>query len=250
MKPQTARLVSMFILALLLIPAAAGAAPTMEMAKVKGGCFQMGDTFGDGVADEKPAHKVCLKDFSIGTFEVTQAQWREVMGNNPSAFAGDKRPVEQVSWQDVQQFLAKLQKLTGIAYRLPTEAEWEYAARSGARQEKWAGTSDEKQVSDVAWHDTNSRDKTQDVGTRKPNDLGIFDMTGNVAEWCQDGYMEGAYAKARENDPVVSESGNFRVIRGGAWMDDAWSSRAIRRGTRTAAYRASYLGFRLAVSGQ
>jgi sulfatase modifying factor 1 len=237
-------------LAAMLAPAAVVAAPTVELVSVQGGCFQMGDTAGDGMADERPVHKVCLKDFSMGKYEVTQAQWREVMGNGPANFAGDRNPVEQVSWHDVQQFIARLSQQAGIAYRLPTEAEWEYAARGGAKQEKWAGTSDEKQLPELAWFERNAMEKSHEVGGKKPNALGIHDMTGNVAEWCQDSYADAYYGMKSSDNPVGPPAGSHRVVRGGSWVDDGWSSRAARRGARLSETKTSYLGFRLAVSGR
>jgi len=127
----------------------------MEFVGVKGGCYAMGDTFGDGNSDEKPVHRVCLSDFYVGKYEVTQGQREKVMGNNPSSFkGGDNYPVENVSWYDVQEFISRLNRKTSMKYRLPTEAEWEYAARSGGKQEKWAGTSRESDIDDFAWTDT------------------------------------------------------------------------------------------------
>lgn len=151
-----------------------GGAAIEDMVFVKGGCYQMGDTFGD--ADEKPVHEVCVGDLYMGKYEVTQGQWKAIMGNNPSYFkdCGDNCPVEDVSWDDAQNFIQKLNQKTGKNYRLPTEAEWEYAARSGGKSEKYAGTSSESELTDYTWHDKNaaSKAKTHPVGQKKPNGIG------------------------------------------------------------------------------
>lgn len=243
------RLLCSLVFGIAVSSASSVTASNIEMVSVKGGCFQMGDTFGDGVEDEKPVHKVCLKDFSIGKYEVTQAQWQEIMGSNPSASKGNAKPVETVSWNDVQQFLAKVRETAKVAYRLPTEAEWEYAARAGAAQEKWSGTNSEKDVHDFAWLEKTSQEQPHDVGTKKANAFGIFDMTGNVAEWCRDLYAETYYAESPGESPLGPKEGTSRVVRGGSWVDDDWSSRAIRRGARKPDAKTSYIGFRVAVSG-
>ena len=169
---------------------------TFKMVKVQGGTFTMGATAEQGgvvTSDEKPAHEVTLSSFSIGQTEVTQELWEAVMGSNPSYWKGSKLPVEQVSWNDCQEFVKKLNALTGQKFRLPSEAEWEYAARgdSQSRGYKYSGSNN---IDDVAWYDGNS-DKTHAVATKQPNELGIYDMSGNVLEWCQDwygNYTEGA----------------------------------------------------------
>jgi formylglycine-generating enzyme required for sulfatase activity len=215
----------------------------IEMINVPGGCFQMGDTFGDGFASEKPLHEACVNDFAIGKYEVTQGQWRKVMGNNPSNFSscGDDCPVEQVSWNDVQEFVRKLNSQTGKRYRLPTEAEWEYAARSGGKQEKYSGGD---YVDDVAWYKDNSGGKTHPVGQKRANGLGIHDMSGNVWEWVSDRY--GDYSSGRQQNPQGPSSGSSRVNRGGSWGDDARYVRAASRSDFSPDVRRSYLGFRLA----
>jgi formylglycine-generating enzyme required for sulfatase activity len=224
------------------------AAPNIEKVLVKGGCFQMGDTFGDGAKDEKPVHQVCVPDFYIGKYEVTQAQWISIMEKNPSTFIGDRRPVERVSWEEVQEFIAKLSAESGYAYRLPTEAEWEYAARSGGKREKWAGVSDKSRLADYAWYEANSGEKTHVVGTKKPNGLGIYDMSGNVCEWVQDRYGDVYYEEATKDNPQGPMAGSTRVLRGSSWYSTAKGVRAALRSSSSPSSKYSYLGFRLALS--
>ncbi len=203
----------------------------MEFILVKGGCYQMGDGFGDGDAQEKPVHEVCLDDFYMGKYEVTQGQWQKVMANNPSHFkhCGEACPVESVSWSDAQSFIAELNGKSGQKYRLPTEAEWEYAARSGGKMDKWAGTSSESRIGDFAWYEANAEDRTHRVGERKPNGLGIYDMTGNVWEWVQDWYDENYYKASPQENPKGPNDGTSRVLRGGCWLDQAKDTRSSFR---------------------
>lgn len=224
---------------------ASAAAPEIELVHVRGGCFEMGDTFEDGDNDEKPVHMVCVNDFSLGKYEVTQEQWIAVMGSNPSKFQGNRLPVEQVNWSDAQQFIAKLNALSGKHYRLPTEAEWEYAARSRGRKVNWAGTSDEKALGEYAWYGKNSDKKTHAVGTRKPNGLGIYDMTGNVWEWVEDRYDDAYYETSPRHNPQGSSVGPNRVSRGGSWDYSAEDSRASYRCRSMSDKRFNDLGFRL-----
>jgi formylglycine-generating enzyme required for sulfatase activity len=215
-----------------------------EMVLVKGGTFQMGDTFGDGNSNERPVHKVCVGDFYIGKYPVTQKEWQEVMGGNPSYFKGDNLPVDSVSWNDTQKFIKKLNQLTGETYRLPTEAEWEYAARSGGKAEKWAGTNSESELKDYAWYGENSGSKTHPVGQKKPNGLGLYDMSGNVWEWVQDWYDEDYYKNSPKDNPKGPSSGQHRVLRGGSWLSfpsRMWSSFRGRLGPST---RGNDFGFR------
>lgn len=228
----------------------------MEFIFVKGGCYQMGNTFKGGDSDEQPVHEVCVDDLYIGKYEVTQAEWQKVMGNNPSVFKGcDNCPVEKVSWNDAQEYINKLnQKLapagtkqeTGKEYRLPTEAEWEYAARSGGKNEKYAGSND---FDSVAWLSNNSGRKTHPVGQKLPNGLGLYDMSGNVWEWVQDWYDESYYKNSPKNNPNGPESGQLRMLRGGSWDSYARGTMASGRYGRMPDYGRNYgFGFRLAIT--
>jgi formylglycine-generating enzyme required for sulfatase activity len=219
----------------------------MEFVLIKGGCYQMGDTFGDGMPDEQPVHEVCVNDFYMGKYVVTQGQWQAIMGSNPSDFSscGDNCPVENVSWIAVQEFISKLNKGTRERYRLPTEAEWEYAARSGGKQEKWSGTSSEADFGDYAWFNSNADKKTHPVGTKAPNGLGLYDMIGNVWQWMADWYGETYYNESPRDNPQGPNSGYFRVSRGGSWNNGARYVRASLRGYYNPFVSESYLGFRL-----
>lgn len=216
----------------------------MEFVRVEGGCFQMGDNFGDGDSNEKPVHEVCLDDYYIGKYEVTQGQWASVMGSNPSGFKkGDKYPVENVSWEDVQKFIDKLSRKTGRTYRLPTEAEWEYAARSGGKKEKYSGGSDDHRVAQYRYNFTHR------VGTKSPNGLGIYDMSGNVWEWVQDWYGKDYYSSSSRSNPQGPSSGSSLQYRGGGWNSSSKGIRAANRGHGfKPVFRNNILGFRLALS--
>lgn len=217
----------------------------MEFVFVKGGCFDMGDTFGDGYSDEKPVHTVCVSDFYMGKYEVTQGQWKAIMGNNPSYFknCGDNCPVENVSWYEVQEFIERLNSKTGKKYRLPTEAEWEYAARSGGKREKYAGTNDNPD--NYAWYDSNSGKKTHPVGQKRPNSLGLYDMSGNVWEWVSDWYDGNYYKNSPRNNPQGPSTGSARVLRGGGWYNFPQVVRAASRGRYNPSGRGNDVGFRL-----
>lgn len=222
-------------------------AVNMAFVLVKGGCYQMGDSFGDGYADERPVHEVCVNDFFMGTYEVTQGQWKEIMGYNPAEFnlCGDNCPVENISWNDAQEFIRKLKWKIGKNYRLPTEAEWEYAARSGGKKEKWAGTSSESELGEYAWFDLNSGGETHPAGKKKPNGLGLYDMSGNVWEWCQDFYDENYYKNSPKNNPSGPDSGTNHVLRGGSWFNGAGYTRTEKRLSIIPDYRDGNDGFRL-----
>jgi formylglycine-generating enzyme required for sulfatase activity len=216
----------------------------IELVSVKGGCYSMGDTSGDGYPNEKPVHKVCVSNFYIGKYEVTQGQWKRVMGSNPSRFSscGENCPVENVSWNDVQEFIGKLNRQSGKNYRLPTEAEWEYAARSGGKSQKYSGGDD---LDSVGWYSSNSGGKTHPVGQKRPNGLGIYDMTGNVWEWCSDWHGDKYYSESPRDNPMGPSSGSTRVGRGGSWGNLAAHARASLRFRLDPDSRDVILGFRL-----
>ena len=182
-----------------------------NMVYVSGGTFIMG---GDESSDQTPTHSVTLSSYYICKYEVTQALWRAVMGSNPSKFKGDNLPVEQVSWNDCQTFINRLNSYTGRNFRLPTEAEWEFAARGGnySRRYKYSGSN---YIGDVAWYADNSGNRTHPVGTKQANELGLYDMSGNVWEWCSDWY--GSYSSYSQSNPTGATSGFGRVERGGNW---------------------------------
>ena len=215
------------------------------MVYVSGGSFDMGATSEQGCdafGSEKPVHRVTLSSYSIGKYEVTQELWEAVMGSNPSYFKGSKRPVEQVSWKDCKKFIRKLNKLTGASFRLPTEAEWEFAARGGnsSRGYKYSGSNT---LDEVARYKDNSGSETHDVGTRSPNELGLYDMSGNVYEWCNDCY--GSYSSSSQTDPKGASSGSRRVYRGGSWSFDASYCRVSHRDYYYPDYRSNRIGLRL-----
>lgn len=220
-----------------------------KMVKVEGGTFTMGATpeqGSDAGENEYPAHQVTLSSFSIGETEVTQALWQAVMGNNPSSFNNDDElPVERVSWEDCQEFITKLNQMTGKQFRLPTEAEWEYAARGGNKSKgyKYSGSND---VNEVAWYWMNSGSITHPVGTKKANELGLYDMSGNVREWCND-FMSD-YTEETQTNPTGPTTGVVRVVRGGTWGNsDPASCRVSYRDSDYPVYSSSSRGFRLAM---
>jgi len=230
--------------------------PTTGMVfhKVTGGTFTMGDTFGDSgtTSEEFPLHQVTLSDFYIGKYEVTQAEWQTVMTGNtnsisatPSFFptCGTSCPVEQVNWNEIQIFINRLNTQSGKNYRLPTEAEWEYAARSGGQSQKYSGGSD---INAVAWYIVNYTGSTHKVGQKQANGLGLYDMSGNVWEWVSDWY--GTYGSAAQTNPTGPISGSYRFFRGGGFVDNAYNARTSFRFPYPPdfrSYRRSDLGFRL-----
>ena len=202
---------------------------SFKMVAVKGGTFTMGATSEQGSdvdSDEKPTHSVTLSDYYIGETEVTQALWEAVMGSNPSYFKGSNLPVEYVSWEDCQEFISRLNSLTGKTFSLPTEAEWEYAARGGVKSKgyKYSGGNT---LDKVAWHEGNSGKKTHAVKQKQANELGLYDMTGNVWEWCLDWY--GSYSSGSQTNPTGPTSGTLRTLRGGSWNSDANTCRVSYR---------------------
>lgn len=229
--------------------------PVIDLVLVKGGCYQMGDVFGDGDADETPVHEVCVKDFSLGKYEVTQELWQKVMGENPSNSKGCGKncPVDSVSWDMAQEFINKLNAMTKKKYRLPTEAEWEYAARSGGKNEKWPGTSSEETLEEYAWYAKNSGETTHPVGLKKPNGLGLYDMAGNVREWCLDWYNNvDFYAKGPKDNPEskvakkqIAHENHGRCQRGGGWHDESREMRTVSRRNNSPDYGHEGFGLRL-----
>ena len=219
---------------------------TFNMVRVEGGTFDMGATPEQvGPKAEKPVHQVTLSSYYIGETEVTQALWQAVMGSNPSEFKGGNLPVEKVSWDDCQTFIERLNTITHRKFRLPTEAEWEFAARGGnkSRYTQYSGSDN---LDEVAWYDRNSNDKTHPVKSKKANELGIYDMSGNVWEWCQDKY--GKYDRTPQNNPTGPDSGTGRVSRGGSWYYYARLCRLSYRRNYSPDSRFNYLGLRLVLS--
>lgn len=216
---------------------------TFKMIRVEAGTFRMGSM--DGYPDEQPVHSVTFSsDYYIGETEVTQELWTTVMGENPSHFTSDSRlPVEKVSWNDCQTFITKLNALTGASFRLPTEAEWEFAARGGnkSRGYKYSGSNT---IDEVAWYSSNSSNKTHVVKSKSPNELGIYDMSGNVWEWCSD--WVGSYSSSAVTDPKGASAGSCRVNRGGCWINGAASCRCAFRNYFTPTNSNSFVGLRLA----
>ena len=213
----------------------------LKMIFVRGGTFAVGSTSGE--SDEKPVHNVTLDSYYIGETEITQAQWRAVMGSNPSYFTGDNRPVECVSWDDAQAFCEKLSELTGKKYVLPTEAQWEYAARGGNKSKGYT-YSGSNTIGDVAVYYYNySGSGHSNVKSKKPNELGIYDMSGNVSEWCSDWY--GSYGSSAQTNPQGPSSGSHRVLRGGSWGGHSGYCRVADRFSINPSNRYIYYGFRV-----
>jgi formylglycine-generating enzyme required for sulfatase activity len=213
-----------------------------EFVRIAPGEFDMGCSPGDSdcSSDEKPQHQVRIsKGFEIGKYLVTQAMWESVMGSNPSHFKGADRPVENVSWNDVQEFLQRLNtRNDGYRYRLPTEAEWEYAARAGSKSARYG------ELNAVAWYDDNSGKETHPEGQKQPNAWGLYDMLGNVWEWVQDWYSGSYYQQSPGTDPQGPSSGSSRVLRGGSWDYIDWLVRASYRLYVEPGNRYNNFGFR------
>ncbi len=222
---------------------------TFKMVFVEGGSFTMGCTEEQAeecVAPEKPAHPVFVRSYAICKYPVTQRQWREVMGKNPCLIPNDDAPVTDVSWKDVQKFIAKLNNFLGTSYRLPTEAEWEYAARGGVMTEsmKYSGGND---LYTLGWYKDNAEGEAHPCGTRKANELGLYDMSGNVWEWCSDWY--GSYptdTEVEQINPEGAATGTEKVCRGGYFEGPASFCRVSCRSKAKPDYSSSIIGFRLA----
>ncbi len=248
----------------------------LYMTQVGGGNFDLGSD--DEATDRKPAHTVTVKDFSIGTYEVTQEQWKLVMGNNPSLYICEECPVTNISFADVQSFIEKLNTMTGKHYRLPTEAEWEYAARGGQKERLIKSTpnvakggvnellvpndgirrvpdkeltgkkySGKKLPQDVAWYARNSKDHIHPTGRKKSNELGIYDMSGNVEEWCADFYGKDYGSKQAVSNPQGPAGGNAHVVRGGSWSSSPSEITVTRRAAYVPKTKNNSLGFRVAM---
>jgi formylglycine-generating enzyme required for sulfatase activity len=209
----------------------------INMAYIEGGCFVMGSPEGEGDPDEHPAHQVCLGGFYIDRYEVTQAEYEKMTKRNPSVFGKCPNcPVEYVSWDEAKEYCEKNGK------RLPTEAEWEYAARAGSETRYYWGNAPDTAC---AWFASNAGHRTHPVGQKRPNAKGLYDMLGNVREWCADKFSDAFYRTSAVNNPL-SSTGRFQVLRGGSWMDDAKKIRSGARGSEKPKARDSMIGFRCA----
>lgn len=215
----------------------------MQFLWVPSGCFDMGSD--NGETFEKPVHHVCVKGFWLSKYELTQAQFAQVMGANPSDFRGPTRPVDQISWDDAVKFAEAMTVLTGVPMRLPSEAEWEYACRAGGQHQEYCGGDD---PDSLAWYGGNSGDQTHPVGTRKPNAWGLYDMSGNVWEWVADCWNNSYVGAPTDGSAWLTGDCDLRDARGGAW-DIAKPNlvRAAKRGRGDHRYRLNVVGTRLAI---
>ena len=227
----------------------------MEFVPVPEGRFRMGNIWDDGTLDDRPVHLVEVAAFHLARYPVTQAQWKAVMGDNPATasgevFVGDDKPVVNVSWDDAREFISRFNALGGENYRLPSEAEWEYAARSGGKEQKWAGTSEEKMLPEYAWYSANSEGRPRPVGRKLANDLGLHDMSGNVWEWCEDIWHPNYDGAPRNSSPWLTAAAGGRqkrrVMRGGSWNFNAMNARTTYRDWNKTDYRFFVIGLRLA----
>ncbi len=205
----------------------------MEFTFIKGGCFEMGDLWNEGSGDELPVHIVCVDSFYIGTYEVTQGQWKKIMGENPSKFQqGDNYPVENITWNEAKEFITKLNGKGQGTYRLPTEAEWEYAARAGNNKIKFTTATGDISHDLCNYDNTEQKDKwdrTSPVGSFPSSESGLYDMCGNVWEWIEDSYEFDAYRKHTRFNPLITNKVSDRVIRGCGWSDDKEDCRVSYR---------------------
>lgn len=226
----------------------------LKLLRIPAGSFVMGSEAGEAgrQGDEGPRHRVTIgRDFYLGQYEITQGQWKAVMGSNPSVFrdreSADSHPVEMVSWEDAQQFLRKLNDLKLGEFRLPTEAEWEYACRAGTETRySFADDPDYRLLPQHAWFYSRAEGRSQPVGTRKPNPWGLHDMHGNVWEWCADWF--GPYTAEERTDPTGPEKGDGRVIRGGSWFNEPEALRSANRHRHPIDSRQTNLGFRVVMA--
>jgi len=236
-----------------------------KMVLIPSGAFMMGDAREEGDSDEVPVHEVTLNSFYVCKFEVTQKEWLAVMGENPSTYVGEDHPVDKVSWYDAVRFCNKKSQLEGLkpcytinaktvscdfksdGYRLPTEAEWEYAALGAdkAKTTRFAGSDN---IEEVAWYSANADNQTHPVGVKQANELGLFDMSGNVWEWCWDWY--GPYTQDEKDNPTGAASGTYRVRRGGSWLSQDPHCRITNRYLHNPGYSFTNVGFRVVRSAE
>ena len=217
----------------------------IEFVPVPGGEFTMGSE--EHSASESPPHRVRIDSFLLGRTEVTQRQWAMVMGTDPSHFTGcGDCPVEQVSWEDVREYLRRAGEPVGMEFRLPTEAEWEYAAGGGATHQRWPGTDRGSDAGEYAWYSGSFQGKTRPVGLKIPNSFMLSDMGGNVAEWCADWYGEDYYGESPVDNPRGPGTGSRRVVRGGSWLGSPYDARVTHRSRRPPDTRSRTIGFRVA----
>lgn len=221
----------------------------MDFVPIKGGCYEMGDTFGDGDHNERPVHEVCVDDFYIGKYEVTQGQWTRIMGTNPSAFArGDDYPVESIMLSEIQEFIRRLNQEGKGFYRLPTEAEWEYVCRNGGQRTRYGTGSNELNHANANYFgdDDDPWPETAPVGTFSPNALGVHEMSGNIWEWVADVYASDSYEKHGRFNPLFTGTGPSLLVRGGAWSHDSQFARCSKRHMHCRpSVRYDIIGFRL-----
>jgi formylglycine-generating enzyme required for sulfatase activity len=218
--------------------------PKMDMVLVEGGSFDMGNNNGDN--NERPVHHVTVSSFYISKYLVTQAQWQAVMGDNPSSNKCDNCPVDNITWDEAQAYCQKKSELIGLTCRLPTEAEWEYAARGGNKSNAFI-YSGSNNIADVAWYDGNAGGSTHPVGQKQPNELGLYDMTGEAWEWCRDWYDESYYRYSPSQNPQGASEGSLRIIRGGSWRSSPQGCRAVGRNYDLPDYRSSGISLRIVV---
>jgi len=220
--------------------------PPIKMVYVEGGCFEMGDFTGQGDEDERPQHKVCLSDYYIGEAEVTNGLWEAVMGFPFKPDLDPKMPLTNINWTWANRFIEELNKLVDGFYRLPTEAEWEYAARERGKNIRWAGTNNIDDLEDYGWFAYNSEGKVHYGKEKKPNALGIYDMSGNVWEWVEDNFDFDYYKNSPEEDPFGPDFSEWRTIRGGYVIDPPGKLRTTYRHAKESNLFTPTVGFRLA----